>query len=162
MFRSSRSQAKAVFIALSGALVAVSLVLMYMAPRFGGLAEEVAIVPLFLTAWIGAAFYRRRFGGSLWQQRVPIAMGIAGALGGLGALIALMPWTDWPSVGSVLYWGTVVLVGAALFGAATIPLMWLADRRLHRIRLKRRHRTGRPADESDQPRAKSSSLSADR
>jgi hypothetical protein len=150
MFRSTRSQAKGVFVVLTGVMVAVSLVLIDLAPRFGGLAEEVAIVPLFLTAWIGAAFYRRRFGGRFWQQRVPVVMAGAGILGGVGALVALMSWTDWPSIGSVFFWGTAVLLGSALFGVASVPLMWLSDRRLHRIRLKRRHRTGRPSSETEQ------------
>jgi hypothetical protein len=140
LFRSSRSQAKIVFGLLTGLAVSVSLVFIYLAAGYGSLAEEAAIVPLFLTEWIGAAWYRRRLGGRQWRRRVVIAMGVSGALGGIGALAAMMPWTEWPSLGSVALWSLWLVIGSILFGATAVPLMWLGDRRL-RIRVKRRYRT---------------------
>lgn len=141
LFRSSRTQAKIVFGIITGLAVAISLVAIYLAPGLGTFAVEIAIVPLFLTMWIGAAWYRQRFGGRQWQRRVVVAMASSGALGAVEALIAMMPWTEWPSVGSVLRWVTWVVLGSAAYGAACVPLMWLADRRLTRIRVKRRRRT---------------------
>jgi hypothetical protein len=146
LFRSSRTQAKIAFGIITGLAVAVSLVGMYLAPALGTYAVEIAIVPLFLTMWIGAAWYRQRFGGRQWQRRVAVAMASSGALGAVEALAAMMPWTDWPSVGSVLRWTTWVVIGSATYGVACVPLMWLADRRLLRIRVKRRHRTSAGAD----------------
>lgn len=141
LFRSSRTQAKIVFGIIMGLAVAVSLVAMYLAPGLGTFAVEIAIVPLFLTMWIGAAWYRQRFGGRQWQRRVAVAMASSGALGAVEALAAMMSWTEWPSAGSVLRWTTWVVIGSAAYGVACVPLMWLADRRLLRIRVKRRHRT---------------------
>jgi hypothetical protein len=146
LFRSSSTQAKIVFGIITGLAVAVSLVGIYLAPAFGTFAVEIAIVPLFLTMWIGAAWYRQRFGGRQWQRRIAVAMASSGALGAVEALAAMMPWTGWPSVGSVLRWTTWVVIGSAAYGAACVPLMWLADRRLLRIRVKRRHRTSAGAD----------------
>jgi hypothetical protein len=151
LFRSSRSQAKIVFCLLTGLAVSVSLVCIYVAPRYGALAEEVAIVPLFLTEWIGAAWYRRRLGGRQWERRVVIAMGVSGALGGLGALAAMMPWTEWPSIGNVALWSFWLVIGSVLFGVAAVPLMWLGDRRLLRIRVKRRNRTSGTHHPKDPP-----------
>ena len=145
LFRSSRTQAKIVFGIITGLAVAVSLV-GSLAQALGTFAVEIAIVPLFLTMWIGAAWYRQRFGGRQWQRRIAVAMASSGALGAVEALAAMMPWTDWPSVGSVLRWTTWVVIGSAAYGAACVPLMWLADRRLLRIRVKRRHRTSAGAD----------------
>ncbi|GEM_PF-5853991 len=141
LFRSSRTQAKIVFGVIAGLAVAVSLIGIYLAPALGTFAVEIAIVPLFLTMWIGAAWYRQRFGGRQWQWRVAVAMAWSGALGAVEALAAMMPWTEWPSAGSVLRWTMSVVIGSAAYGVACVPLMWLADRRLHRIRVKRRHRT---------------------
>jgi hypothetical protein len=141
LFRSTRTQARVVFALLTGLAVAVSLVLLYIAPRFGPLATEVAIVPLFLTAWIGAGTYRRRYGGRLWQPRVAIVMAASGALGGILALATMMSWTEWPSLGNIAFWSAALVVGSVLFGASTVPLMWLSDRRLLRIKIKRRHHT---------------------
>lgn len=146
LFRSSRTQAKIVFGIITGLAVAVSLVGISLAPALGTFAVEIAIVPLFLTMWIGAAWYRQRFGGRHWQRRIVVAMATSGALGAVEALAAMAPWTDWPSVGSVLRWTTWVVVGSAVYGTACVPLMWLADRRLLRIRVKRRHRTSAGAD----------------
>ncbi|MFI5248929.1 MAG: hypothetical protein ACHQTF_03120 [Gemmatimonadales bacterium] len=146
LFRSSRTQAKIVFGIITGLAVAVSLVGISLAPALGTFAVEIAIVPLFLTMWIGAAWYRQRFGGRHWQRRIVVAMATSGALGAVEALAAMAPWTDWPSVGSVVRWTTWVVVGSAVYGTACVPLMWLADRRLLRIRVKRRHRTSAGAD----------------
>jgi hypothetical protein len=141
LFRSSRTQAKIVFGITTGLGVAVSLMGIYLAPALGTFAVEIAIVPLFLTMWIGAAWYRQRFGGRLWQRRVAVAMASSGVLGAAEALAAMMPWTEWPSVGSVLQWTGWVVIGSAAYGVGCVPLLWLADRRLHRIRVRRRHRT---------------------
>jgi multisubunit Na+/H+ antiporter MnhB subunit len=141
IFRSSRTQAKIVFGIVTGLAIAVSLVGLYLAPGLGTFAVEIAIVPLFLTMWVGAAWYRQRFGGRQWQRRVAVAMASSGALGAVEALAAMMPWTEWPSAGSVLRWTTWVVIGSAAYGVVCVPLMWLADRRLLRIRVKRRHRT---------------------
>jgi len=141
LFRSSRTQAKVVFGIITGLAVAVSLVTIYLAPGWGTFAEEISIVPLFLTAWVGAAWYRQRFGGRQWQRRIAVAMAASGALGGVEALAAMMPWTEWPSALSVIRWTIWLVLGSAVYGLACVPLMWLADRRLLRIRVKRRHRT---------------------
>lgn len=141
LFRSSRTRARVVFTVLTGLAVAVSLVLLYLSPRFGVFAVEAAVVPLFLTAWIGAATYRRRHGGSRWQPRLVIVMTASGALGGVVALAAMMSWTEWPSLGNIAFWGVALVAGSVLFGVSTVPLMWVADRRLLRIRIKRRRRT---------------------
>ena len=71
-------------------------------------------------------------------------MAASGALGGIVALAAMMSWNEWPSLGNVAIWGSALVVGSALFGLSAVPLMWLADRRLLRIKLKRRHRTSVP------------------
>jgi hypothetical protein len=141
LFRSSRTQAKVVFGIITGLAVAVSVVGIDLAPGWGTLAEEISIVPLFLTAWVGAAWYRQRFGGRHWQRRIAVAMGTSAALGGVEALAAMMPWTEWPPLGSVIRWTFWLVLGSAAYGIACVPLMWLADRRLLRIRVKRRHRT---------------------
>jgi hypothetical protein len=146
LFRSSRTQAKVVFVIITSVAVAVSLVGLSMAPGWGALAEEIAIVPLFLTMWVGAAWYRHRFGGRQWQRRVMVAMGASGALGAVEALVAMMSWTESPSVGSVFRWALWVVLGSAAYGTLCVPLMWLADRRLWRLRVKRRHRTSGGGD----------------
>jgi hypothetical protein len=38
------------------------------------------------------------------------------------------------------------VLGSAVYGALCVPLMWLADRRLWRLRVKRRHRTSGSGD----------------
>ena len=150
LFRSTRTQAQVVFVVVTALAVAVSVVLLALALRYGALAEEVAIVPLLLTTWIGAAVYRRRFAGQRWWRRVGKAMATAGAVGGLAAVVALLPWTDWPDFGELVGWALLISVGALAWAACAVALLWLSDRRpslgRHADRVRRHHRSRRSAD----------------
>jgi hypothetical protein len=150
LFRSTRTQAQVVFVVVTALAAAASVVLLALALRYGALAEEVAIVPLLLTTWIGAAVYRRRFGGQRWWRRVGKAMATAGAIGGLAAVVALLPWTDWPDFGELLGWALLITVGSLAWAASAVALLWLSDRRpalgRRADRARRRHRSRRSAD----------------
>lgn len=146
LFRSTRTQAQVVFVAVTALAAATSIVVLVLALRFGALAEEVAIVPLLLTTWIGAAVYRRRFAGQHWWRRVGKAMATAGAVGGLAAVVALLPWTEWPSFGELVGWALVIGVSAVAWAAMAVGLLWLSDRRPafgHRSERSRRRRSRR-------------------
>jgi O-antigen/teichoic acid export membrane protein len=150
LFRSTRTQAQVVFVVVTALAAGVSVVLLALALRYGALAEEVAIVPLLLTTWIGAAVYRRRFAGQRWWRRVGKAMATAGAIGGLAAVVALLPWTDWPDFGEMVGWALLITVGAFAWAACAVALLWLSDRRLafgrRADRPRRRHSSRRSAD----------------
>jgi hypothetical protein len=150
LFRSSRTQAQVAFVIVTALAAAGSVVLLALAPRWGALAEEAAIVPMLLTTWIGAAAYRRRFGGRRWWPRVGKAMATAGAIGGIVAVVALTSWGEWPTVLHVLLWAVLVFGGAAVWATVAVVLLWLSDRRPaigHPVRDSRRRRSARRSRE---------------
>lgn len=146
LFRSGRTQAQVAFVIITAVCAAGSVVLLAVAPRWGALIQEVAIVPILLTTWIGATAYRRRFGGRRWWPRVAKAMAASGIGGGIIAVIALTPWAGRPTAFQILTWAVLVILGAATWAAIAVVLLWLSDRRPaigHPVRDSRRRRAAR-------------------
>ncbi len=125
---SRHSRRRIQFLFLVSLAIGGSLVIMNVAPKSYPGAEQVAFLPLLLTAWIGGVQYRHQFGGRRWWWRTGSAMSAAALLGGILALIVLMPWSNWPGLSVVAHW-LLVITGAALAWGVVVVIFALLDGR---------------------------------
>jgi hypothetical protein len=144
IFGSRHLRRRVTFVFVTGLAVAASLVVMNVAPKSFHGAEQVAYLPLLLTAVVAGIQYRQHFGGLRWWWRTGTAMSAAGLLGGILALAVLMPWTSWPGLSVAARWIVVIVGAALLWGLVVVGLASLDRRRLTRIPMASRRYLSRP------------------